>query len=75
MIWSGRSDSKSDLISLVCAQHGHLFRMKIRINLEGVSPLWAGSRLEPLASRKGVDREVRSKGSETAKIGTLGELA
>ena len=25
---------------------------------------------EPLASRKGVDREVRSEGSETAKVGT-----
>ncbi len=24
-------------IPRVCAQHGHLFRMKIRINLEGVS--------------------------------------
>jgi len=29
----------------------------------------AGS-LEPLASRKGVDREIRSEGSETAKVGT-----
>ena len=45
-IWGGRIDSKSDLICVVCAQHGHLFRMKIvTINvttkygfyLEGVS--------------------------------------
>jgi hypothetical protein len=26
------------LIAIVCAQHGHLFRMKIRINLKGESP-------------------------------------
>ncbi|MBK8506051.1 MAG: hypothetical protein IPL46_29965 [Saprospiraceae bacterium] len=33
---------RSDAVAIVCAQHGHLFRMKIQINLEGVSPLWAG---------------------------------
>jgi len=52
---------------------------KVRINLEGASPLCAGVtlrqklrgvRLEALVSRRGGNREVTSEESDTKKLGT-----